>query len=92
MLNDLLCVVSPHENGFWQADIYTEGQEEGVAPDGFLTGAIGGERGEVVAEVRTKYPGILIVPGVVGVCGVCGEEQVAFRDFCPDCGGVIGDA
>ena len=32
-----ICIVSPHEKGFWQADVYLDGWEDGVEPDWFAT-------------------------------------------------------
>ena len=90
-MSELLCVLSPHEKGFWQADVYLEGFVEGP-PDWFMTGSKGGDREMVVNEVRNKYPSILIVPGVIGVCVDCGEEQTEFNEFCPDCDGPIEDS
>lgn len=89
-LNDLLCVISPHEKGFWQADVYFNGWSEGVSPDWFCTGKIGGDRNVIVSKVQGQFPNPKIVDGITGVCIDCGEEYFSLEQEC-ECGGIIGD-
>jgi len=90
-LNDLLCVVSPHQKGFWQADVYLEGWIEGVPPDWFCTGAIGGTKEQIIAKVKEAYPKADFVDGITGICIDCGKEHFLLEQECLDCGGIIGD-
>ena len=62
-LTDLLCVVSPHEKGFWQADVYFYGWDEGIPPDWFCTGKRGGTKEEIINMVIERYPSARIVMG-----------------------------
>lgn len=86
---DLTCVVSPHEKGFWQVDIYHEGWAEGLSPDWFCTGKLGGTKEEIIAQVKNEYPNVKIVQGLTGVCVDCGEEFYELEQKCNECGGVI---
>lgn len=90
MLNELLCVVSPHEKGFWCADVYLEGWEEGLTPDWFCTGKIGGTKDEIIAKAKQAYPNAKFEDGITGVCMECGEEHFNLEKECY-CGGIIGD-
>lgn len=90
-MSDLLCVVSPHEKGFWQADIYHEGWAEGLSPDWFCTGKIGGTKEEIIAQAKNTYPYAKFICGITGVCIDCGEEYFELEQECADCGGIIGD-
>ena len=91
MLNELLCVVSPHEKGFWQADVYLEGWKEGIVPDWFCTGKIGGTKDEIIDKVRETYPDVKIEDGITGVCVECGEYYFNLEQECA-CGGIVGDS
>ena len=90
--NELLCVVSPHVKGFWQADIFVEGWQEGAAPDWFCTGKIGGTKEEIIVEAKQHYPAAKVTDGITGICIDCGEEQFNLESECGDCGGIVGDA
>lgn len=90
-MSDLLCVVSPHEKGFWQADVYHEGWTEGLSPDWFCTGKIGGTKEEIIEKVKNTYPSTKFTNGITGVCIDCGAEYCELEQECADCGGIIGD-
>lgn len=90
-LNDLLCVVSPHEKGFWQADIYLGGWYEGAASDWYCTGKIGGTKEDVIAKAKESYPEAKVTDGITGICMDCYEEQFNLEQECTDCGGIVGD-
>lgn len=56
-----VAVISQHERGFWQADLYlgaaewtVDEWESGCAPDDFCTAPT---RGEVEAEAKRAWPG-----------------------------------
>ncbi len=51
-----VCVISQHEKGFWQADIYLDCWQEGAVPDWFCTGKIGGTKQDVIARAKKNYP------------------------------------
>ena len=87
----LLCVVSPHEKGFWQADIYVDGWSEGSAPDWFCTGKIGGTKAEIVEIAKKVYPTAKVTDGITGICTDCAEEHFSLEIECVYCGGIIGD-
>lgn len=89
-LNRLLCIVSPHEKGFWQADVYEDGWEECVLPDWFCTGKIGGTRDEIIEKVRIAYPDATFESGVTGVCLECGESYFNLENEC-ECDGIVGE-
>jgi len=89
--NELLCIISPHEKGFWQADLYFNGFTEGVPPDWFCTGKKGDDQYEIITRVANDYPGVKFVAGITGICIDCGEEHFALEDACLECGGIIGD-
>lgn len=86
---DLTCVVTPHEKGFWQVDIYQEGCAEGLSPDWFCTGKLGGTKEEIIAQMKNEYPNVKIVQGLTGVCVDCGEEFYELEQKCNECGSVI---
>ena len=90
-LSALLCVVSPHEKGFWQADVYLEGWVEGGVPDWFCTGSIGGTKEEIILKARESYPEATLIDGTTGVCVDCGNEFFNLEQACDDCGGIVGD-
>ncbi len=87
-LTDLLCVVSPNAKGFWQADVYIEGWDEGIPPDWFCTGKRGGTKKDIINRVRDKYPDIKVVDGITGTCPDCGEEYFELETHC-DCGQLL---
>jgi hypothetical protein len=87
----LLCVVSPHEKGFWQADIYFDGWSEGSAPDYFFTGKSGEARNDIIEKVKQTYPLASVVDGITGICTDCAEEHFNLESECAHCGGIIGD-
>ena len=89
-LTDLLCVVSPHEKGFWQADVYFYGWDEGIPPDWFCTGKRGGTKEEIINMVIERYPSARIVDGVLGICPDCGEEYFEVETHCY-CGQVANE-
>lgn len=89
--NALLCVVSPHEKGFWQADVYIDGFAEGVPPDWFTTGKKGDDQYEVMTMASRAYPGIKFTAGITGICVECGEEHFELEEECINCGGIVGD-
>lgn len=59
-----LVVVSLHERGFWQADLYVDCAQYsghdmelmGLAPDGFATFSMGGSREDAIERARTEWP------------------------------------
>lgn len=87
----LLCVVSPHHKGFWQADIYLAGWDEGVSPDWFCTGLAGGSRHDVVAKALESHPGAKVVSGLTGTCDNCSAEFFNLEEICVDCGDFVSD-
>lgn len=87
----LLCVVSPHHKGFWQADIYLAGWDEGVSPDWFCTGKSGGSRDEVIEKALATHPGAQVVSGITGTCDNCSAEFFNLEDVCDDCGDFVSD-
>lgn len=89
-LNDSLCIVSPHEKGFWQADVYFNGWHEGSSPDWFCTGKIGDDRDDIISKVRERFSSPKIVDGITGICIECGEEFFLLESEC-ECGGIIDD-
>jgi hypothetical protein len=80
-----ICIVSPHEKGFWQADVYNEGWAEGVPPDWVRTGKLGGKRSELIDAVLERFPGIEVIDGVTGICPECSEEYFNLEEECIDC-------
>jgi len=88
-LNDLLCVISPNEKGFWQADVYYNYCEsEETQPDCFYTGKRDEDRYAVISRVSKEFPGIRFVAGVTGTCQECGEQYFEMESHC-ECGGLI---
>lgn len=67
-MSDNLVIVSYHEKGFWQADLFEgcahlndeELDESGFSPDAFFTGKIGETQAEVTARARQKWPGSIV--------------------------------
>jgi len=88
-VRDSICLVSPHEKGFWQADIYFEGWDEGGS-DHFFTGEIGGTKEQIIMAVNKRYPQIKIFDGVTGICTECNKEFFLLESEC-NCGGVVGE-
>jgi len=84
-----VCITSPHEEGFWQADVYLDGWYEGAAPDGFCTSKLGGSRSEVISKVRVHHPSITIIEGVTGICSECAQEHFNLELVCDDCGSEV---
>jgi len=91
-MSEQICIVSPHEKGFWQADIYLEGWSEGIAADWFCTGKIGGTKEDIIAKAKAVYPDIKIDDGITGICIECGCEFFDLESECDDCGGIVGDS
>ena len=81
-----ICIVSPHEKGFYDAAIYNDGWYEDAVPDAFMTGKIGGARPDFEKKVKEKYPDSQIVPGVTGFCDWCQEEHFEMETECESCG------
>jgi len=89
-MSDLLCIVSPHKKGFWQAEIYFSGWEEGYLRDAFFTGKIGGTKEQIINRLNEQYQNPKIVDGVTGYCDECGEEYCLLERECT-CGGIVND-
>jgi len=90
-MSDLLCVISPHEKGFWQADVYKAGcDEEGVQPLWFATGKKGDDRYGVMNKASEAYPGIMFIAGVTGRCSDCSEEYFEMETHC-ECGSILSE-
>ena len=90
-MTESICIISPHVKGFWQADVYLDGWEEGVLPDWFRTGKIGGTKEQMEAEIiKGCWSGISFIDGITGICTECGEEYFNLERQC-DCGGLIED-
>ena len=88
-LTDLLCVVSPNKEGFWQADVYYHYWEpEGTPPDWFCTGMRGEDRYAVISRVSKEFPGIRFVAGVTGSCPECGKQYFELESHC-ECGELL---
>ena len=87
----MICIVSPHEKGFWQADVYFDGWMEGITADWFCTGSIGGTKESIIEKVRGQFPQSKIIDGITGVCLDCGAEHFLLEDECRDCGGFVDD-
>lgn len=51
-MSNLICIISPHEKRFWQADIYRNGWSEDESPNGFCTGKVGGTKEELIEKVK----------------------------------------
>ncbi len=90
-LSDLLCIVSPNKKGFWEADVYYKGWEEGLTPDWCCSCKIGGTKEQVIKKVKEHFPSPKIVDGVTGHCNDCGEEHFLLETKCEECGGLIAD-
>lgn len=90
--NELLCVISPSNKGFWVADIYFDGQSEGESPDWFCTGKIGGTKDDIITKVKESYPDAKFTDGITGICIDCGEDHFNLDSECIYCGGIIGEA
>lgn len=88
----LLCVISPHEKGFWQADVYMEGFKEGINPDWYCTGKKGDDQYEMITNIAKLYPGITFKAGITGICMECEEEHCALEEDCIYCGHPVCDA
>lgn len=86
-----ICVITPHQKGFWQADYYREGWEEGEVPDGYCTGKVGGDKDSIIRKAKTSFPGTEFADGVTGVCADCSEEFALLETACTECGGIVGD-
>lgn len=86
------CIVSPHEKGFWQADLYLDGWREGVSGDWFCTGEIGGTKSDIVSKVKESYPNAKFEDGITGICIDCGCEFFNLENECGDCGGIVGES
>ena len=54
--SDLLCVISSHEKGFWQADVFDDPDAD--VPEWFCTGKKGDDAGAVITMASKAYPGI----------------------------------
>jgi hypothetical protein len=63
-----LVIISEHEKGFWQADMYRNGSEiapsdfeqMGLAPDDFFTMRSGQSALDTMHKAQTRWPGALI--------------------------------
>lgn len=86
-----ICIVSPHEKGFWQADVYLEGWWEGAAPDGFCTGKKGGTKEQIILKVKENHPDIKIIDGITGICSECAHEHFNLEEQCEECGWPVHD-
>jgi len=92
MDSNLECIVSPHEKGFWQADVYFEGSDEGLAPDWFCTGAIGGTKEEIISRVKEVFRNPIFKDGVTGICIDCDAEHFELENVCECCEGIVSDS
>ncbi len=91
--NDLLCVVSLNEKGFWQCDVYRDYDDQYcIPPDWFCTGKIGEDSKVIIANTEEKFPGIRFVDGVSGYCEECGEPHYLNETKCTECDGDVFDA
>lgn len=90
-MNKPVCIVSPHENGFWMADYYSEGWSEDVTPDGYLSGSIGGSKEKVIEKAKKYWPKAEFVDGITGTCNECGEYHFLLEPFCIVCGGEVNE-
>ena len=88
IVNEAVCIVSPNKKGFWQADVYLEGWEEGAIVDYWCSGKIGGTKEQIIEKVKQKYPDINCVDGITGYCEDCGEEFTELEEDC-QCGGIV---
>lgn len=56
-------VISLHEKGFWQADLYRDASEleneqwDGLSPDAYLTRKRGGDMQDAIAKASSFWPG-----------------------------------
>ncbi|MCK9549148.1 hypothetical protein [Aquamicrobium sp.] len=71
-------VVSFHEKGFWQGDLYVDARDwddhdwsNGAVPDGFFTMKRGCTEDEAVAKAEKTWPGARIDAGLE----LCDEEE-----------------
>lgn len=85
-MSNLICIVSPHEKGFWQVDVYLDGWIEGLVPDWFCTGKVGGTKEEIVTMVKKEYPEAEFTDGATGSCDGCGEYHFSLDQYCDHCG------
>lgn len=75
-------VVSPHEKGFWQVDVYEDKCEEGVTPVWFATGKKGDDMYAVLNKAISVFHDIHFVAGITGVCPECSEEYFELEEVC----------
>ena len=84
-VNDPICIISPHPKGFWQADVYFQGWEDGLSCDWFCTSAVGATKQNIIDKVTDAHGDIEIVDGVTGLCHDCCEEYFELEDVCLEC-------
>jgi len=86
-MSDLLCVISWHKDGFWQADVFSDLDSE--SPEWFCTGKRGDEVWGVVNTTAQEFGGkIKFVQGYCGECAGCGCEFIKPIAEC-ECGGDV---
>lgn len=49
-------ILSRHEKGFWQADLYCDGYENGVSPDWYCTGKKDDGYDGILKIVKEMFP------------------------------------
>jgi len=84
---DIIAIVSLHEKGFWQADVYYDGHDDAI-PDWFCTGKCNDDMFGVINIVSKQFPGITFAQGITGICDDCQEEFILNESVCY-CGGSI---
>lgn len=60
MSDKRIALVSKHDKGFWQVDVWEDVQlmDDGCAPDWFCTGKIGDNRYSVISQASKAFPSI----------------------------------
>ena len=81
----MICVISWHEKGFWNADMYEDDDENYDDPIGYATGKRGTNRYELINRVIKQYSGIKLIAGVIETCLECGEEIEDDDKRCSNC-------
>jgi hypothetical protein len=84
-------IISPHGSGFWQADVYIDGWQEGGIPDWYCTGSLGGSRQDTIDKGLKAYPDAKVMAGITGICMDCSSEHFALESQCVDCDGCVAD-
>lgn len=87
--NGLLCVISLHDKGFWQADVYDK-EAEHYSPNWFCTGKNGDDAGAVISRASREFPGIDFM-FAKAECPCC-DAQVTINGTeltCDECGAVF---